>query len=65
MHQLLSKNHDRIIMDNNSEYGKNLEESYPCTPRTFMTEQEEMKDPNRAGWSPRVVLLKGMKRRDM
>ncbi|XP_063040504.1 HEAT repeat-containing protein 4 [Engraulis encrasicolus] len=48
MHQLLSKNHDRIIMDNNSEYGKNLEESYPCTPRTFMTEQEEMKDPNRA-----------------
>ncbi|KAL2099095.1 hypothetical protein ACEWY4_005575 [Coilia grayii] len=47
VHQLLSKNHDRIIMDNNSEYRKHLQESYPCGPQTFITELEEVKEPQR------------------
>ncbi|XP_041928477.1 HEAT repeat-containing protein 4 isoform X2 [Alosa sapidissima] len=47
VHQLLTKNHDRIIMDNHSEYQKHLQESYPSVPQTFLTALKEIKVPQR------------------
>ncbi|XP_046907935.1 HEAT repeat-containing protein 4 [Hypomesus transpacificus] len=35
VHQRDPRNHDRIIMDNNSEYQKNLQELFPCTPEKW------------------------------
>ncbi|KAM9432806.1 HEAT repeat-containing protein 4 isoform 1-T1 [Salvelinus alpinus] len=32
VHQRDPRNHDRIIMDNNSEYQKNLQDFFPCGP---------------------------------
>lgn len=62
VHQLLTKNHDRIIMDDNSEYQKHLQESYPCGPQTFLTAVEEVKEPQRTGQSLRNASIIYLKR---
>ncbi|KAI4900406.1 hypothetical protein NFI96_017776 [Prochilodus magdalenae] len=35
VHQRDRRNHDRIILDNNSEYQKNLQELFPCGPEKW------------------------------